>query len=53
LGTNYYFAGRNFMFTGQLTYLPNGIPIDDTSADILANNGHDELVFIAQFQLLL
>ena len=41
------------MFCGQATYLPKGIPIDDTSADILANNGHQEVVFIAQFQLLL
>jgi hypothetical protein len=34
-------------------YLPNGIPIDDTSSDVLANNGHGELIFIAQIQLYL
>ena len=34
-------------------YLPDGIPINDTSHDVLANNGKQEFVFIAQFQLLL
>jgi hypothetical protein len=34
-------------------YLPDGIPINDTSSDVLANNKHQEFVFIAQFQLLL
>ena len=53
LGANYYIHDRNFMFTGQLMYLPNGIPINDTSADVLSNNGHGELVFIAQLQVLL
>ena len=53
LGSNYYIHGINFMFTGQVMYLPNGIPIDDTSSDVLANNGHGELIFIAQIQLYL
>jgi hypothetical protein len=53
LGLNYYFHGHNLKFTGQVMYLPNGIPINDTSSDVLANNGHGEVVFIAQMQLLL
>jgi len=52
-GVHYYFRGHNFKFTAQGMYLPNGIPINDTSSDVLANNGHNEFVFIAQFQLLL
>jgi hypothetical protein len=51
-GLNYYFHGHNFKFTGQVMYLPNGIPINDTSSDVLANV-KNELIFIAQFQLLL
>jgi hypothetical protein len=50
---NYYFYGHNLKFTGLATYLPTGIPISDTSSDVLANNGKAEVVFIAQMQLLL
>jgi hypothetical protein len=53
LGMNYYFYGHNLKFTGLATYLPTGIPISDTSSDVLANNGKAEVVFIAQMQLLL
>ena len=53
-GVNYYFVGHRAKLTGQAVYLPNGIPIDDTPNDVLANGGgHGEFVFVAQFQLLL
>lgn len=53
LGLNYYFEGHNIKFTGMASYLPNGIPINDDSNDVLISNRKAELVFIAQLQLLL
>lgn len=53
VGANYYFWGHNIKATGMLTYLPNGIPVNDDSADVLISNDKGELVFIAQLQLLL
>lgn len=52
-GVNYYFQGHAAKFTLDATYLPNGAPISDTANDILANDGHNEFVFRAQFQLLI
>jgi hypothetical protein len=53
-GANYYFAGHRAKFTVQGTYLPNGIPIDDTPNDVLANpDKRGEFVGEVQFQLLL
>ncbi len=53
-GANYYFYGHRCKLTAQATYLPNGIPIDDTPNDVLANpEKHGELVGVVQFQLLL
>ena len=51
-GLNYYFYGHGAKLTAQATYLPHGIPIDDTPNDVLAmpsNKG--ELVGEVQFQL--
>jgi hypothetical protein len=53
LGLNYYFHGHNAKLSGQAMYLPNGIPVNDDSNDVLISNNHQEFVFIAQFQLLL
>jgi len=53
LGANYYFHGHNAKLTGQAMYLPDGIPVNDDSNDVLISNNHQEFVFIAQFQLLL
>jgi hypothetical protein len=53
LGLNYYFHGHNAKLTGQAMYLPNGIPVNDDSNDVLISNNHQEFVFLAQFQLLL
>jgi hypothetical protein len=53
LGVNYYWFGHNAKLTGQMMYLPNGIPVNDDSNDVLLSNGHQEVVFIAQFQFLL
>jgi hypothetical protein len=52
-GVNYYFHGHDAKFTFDLLYLPNGTPVADSGADILVNDGNSELVFRAQFQLLL
>jgi phosphate-selective porin OprO/OprP len=52
-GVNYYLHGHNAKFTADFTYLPNGSPVADSGADILANNGEAEYLFRAQFQLLL
>jgi len=53
LGFNYYFFGHNVKFTGMATYLPNGIPINDDSSDVLISNRKAEVIFITQLQLLL
>lgn len=53
VGMNYYLYGHNLKLTGMLTYLPNGIPVADDSADIEVSNNHQELVLITQVQLLL
>ena len=52
-GVNYYFYGHRAKLTGQATFLPNGIPIDDGPNDVYTNNGNGEFLFDAQFQLLL
>ena len=51
-GANYYLYGHGAKLTAQVTYLPNGIPIDDTPNDVLAvPSGHGEFVGEVQFQL--
>jgi hypothetical protein len=52
-GVNYYFAGHAAKFTLDGTWLPNGSPIADTGADILVDNGNNEIVIRVQFQLLI
>jgi hypothetical protein len=52
IGANYYLYGQNAKVTTDLTYLPNGTPIADTGADILASKG-SEYVLRVQFQLLI
>ena len=53
-GVNYYVYGHRFKLTGQGTYLPTGLPIDDTPNDVLASpDGRGEFVFVAQLQILL
>ncbi|MDP9173267.1 MAG: porin [Planctomycetota bacterium] len=53
VGANYYFYGHNVKLTGQVMYLPTGIPINDDSSDVLISNRKGEVVFITQIQLLL
>ncbi len=53
VGFNYYFYGHNLKFTGLLTYLPSGIPINDDGSDILISNDKGEFIAISQLQLLL
>jgi hypothetical protein len=53
VGANYYFYGHNLKFTGQVMYLPNGIPVGDDSSDVLISNDKGEIVIITQLQMLL
>ena len=53
-GVNYYFVGHRAKLTGEVIYLPNGIPIDDGASDTLTSpNGRSEVSVVVQFQLLL
>jgi hypothetical protein len=52
-GMNWYFYGHNVKWTNQIMYLPDGIPVNDDTNDVLINNDHTEAVFISQIQLLL
>jgi hypothetical protein len=53
-GVNYYFYAHRLKLTGEILYLPQGLPFDDTSSDVLTNSdGRAELSFVAQLQLLL
>ena len=53
VGANYYFSWHNLVLTQLISYLPTGIPISDTSSDVLTSNRRAELIFITQIQLLL
>lgn len=53
LGSNFYLHGHNAKFTAEMMYLPNGIPVNDDTHDVLISNNRAEITFIAQFQLLL
>ena len=53
-GVNYYFYGHRLKLTGEIIWLPEGLPFDDTSNDVLTNsNGKNEISFVAQVQLIL
>ena len=53
-GVNYYFYGHRLKTTAQVTWLPKGLPFDESPNDVLANpNGKSEISFIAQLQLIL
>jgi hypothetical protein len=52
-GMNWYFYGHNVKWTNQVMYLPDGIPVNDDTNDVLISNDHTEAVFISQIQLLL
>jgi hypothetical protein len=52
-GVNWYVVQQAAKLTLDFTYLPNGTPIADSGADILANNDDSEFLIRAQFQLLL
>ena len=53
-GVNYYMHSHAAKFTLDASWLPNGTPVADDGAGILAQpNGENEIVFRAQFQLLL
>ena len=53
VGMTYWLYGHNAKVTGQMMYLPNGFPVDDSSSDVLLSNDKSELVLTVQFQLLL
>ena len=50
-GATYYFYGQNAKFTIDLSYLPNGSPVEDNGDGILVDNGDAQWVFRGQFQL--
>ena len=52
-GVNYYFFRHRAKFTADVLYLPNGCPLNDDGAGILATKGGQEIVLRAQFQLIL
>jgi hypothetical protein len=53
-GANYYFHGHRLKITAEVLYLPEGLPFDDTSSDVLATpSGKTEISFVAQLQLIL
>jgi hypothetical protein len=51
VGANYYFAGQHAKFTIDGTWLPNGSPAPIPQLNILQDNGHNEFLLRAQFQL--
>jgi outer membrane murein-binding lipoprotein Lpp len=53
VGANYYLRGHSAKVTVDFTWLPNGTPVADNGADVLANDGRNEYLLRAQFQLLL
>ncbi|CAN5639961.1 hypothetical protein BH09PLA1_BH09PLA1_08930 [soil metagenome] len=53
VGANYYFHGHDSKLTFDLLYLPNGSPIAEDGAGILVSDGDAEIIFRAQYQLLL
>ncbi len=53
IGASYYFYGHSAKFQTDVSYLPNGSPTNDTNSGVLLDNGHNELIWRAQFQLLL
>lgn len=51
-GVNYYFRGHSSKLTLDGVYLPNGSPLSDSGADILANR-KNEFILRLQYQLLI
>ncbi len=52
-GVNYYLHKHAAKFTVDATYLPKGAPTKDDGSDVIANDGHTEILLRAQLQLLL
>ena len=53
-GVNYYMHSHSAKFTVDLSWLPNGSPVNDDAAGILDPDGNDaQLLLRGQFQLLL
>ena len=53
-GANYFFYGHRLKITGEVMWLPQGLPFDDGPSDELANpSGKTELDFEIQLQLLI
>ena len=51
IGANYYFSGQHAKITVDGTWLPNGSPSDVDMLGVLKNDGHNEFIIRAQFQL--
>ena len=52
-GINYFWYGEAAKFTLDFTWMPNGSPATIDGAGILANDGGNEFIVRAQFQLLI
>ena len=53
IGANYYLYGQNAKFTIDGSWLPNGCPTDVDNLGVLRDDGHNQFVLRAQFQLSL
>jgi hypothetical protein len=52
-GVNVWFQGHRLKLTGEVMYLPQGLPFDDSPTDEFASPHHGELVYEMQLQLLI
>ena len=53
-GANYYIYGNRLKLTGEVVWLPEGLPVNDSNTDLLMTpSGKGEIAFIAQLQLSL
>lgn len=52
-GVNYFVHGHAAKFTLDLSWLPDGCPVNADGMGVLANDGSDQVILRGQFQLLL
>jgi len=48
-GVNYYFRGQRAKFSADVSYLPNGSPVNDDGSGVLIGPGKNQIVLRAQF----
>ncbi len=52
-GVNWWVYGHRLKVTGEIMWLPQGLPFDDSPTDEFASPHHGEIVYEAQLQLVL